>query len=140
MRVLVDTNVFISYLLHPQNAGPVQRIFYALADEKVTLLIPEALLEEIRFTVASKPRLARRIPLPELDLFIASLRELATEIPLIEEPIPIVTRDPKDDYLLAYAFVGAADVLVTGDKDLLVLNDQIEGLHILTPRQFSELL
>ena len=41
--------------------------------------------------------------------------------PRIEAPIPAVTRDPEDDYLIAYALVGRADYLVSGDKDLLVM-------------------
>lgn len=58
----------------------------------------------------------------------------------IEESIPAVTRDPKDDYLLAYALVGKADYLVTGDKDLLVLQAEIPDFEIVSPRQFSEIL
>jgi predicted nucleic acid-binding protein len=61
-------------------------------------------------------------------------------VPRVESPIPAVTRDPKDDYLLAYALVGEADYLVTGDEDLLVLEGQISELEILTPRQFSQVL
>ena len=51
--------------------------------------------------------------------------------------LPVVTRDAKDDYLLAYALVGQADYLVTGDEDLLVLQE-IEGLKIVNPTQFRE--
>lgn len=61
-------------------------------------------------------------------------------MPRIESPIPAVTRDPKDDYLLSYAPVGGADYIVTGDEDLLALHGQIQELEILTPRQFSEML
>jgi hypothetical protein len=50
-----------------------------------------------------------------------------------------VTRDPKDDYLIAYALVGAADYRVTGDRDLLVLG-QVDDVKIVTPRAFATLL
>ncbi|MBP9501470.1 MAG: hypothetical protein KBF17_04840 [Candidatus Promineofilum sp.] len=60
-------------------------------------------------------------------------------LPEIEDPIPAVTRDRKDDYLLAYAFVNAADCLVTGDEDLLIL-DKLGNLVILPPPAFAELL
>ena len=53
----------------------------------------------------------------------------------ITDPIPAVTRDPKDDYLLAHAVLGAADYLVSGDQDLLVL-ERLEGVKIVTPREF----
>jgi putative PIN family toxin of toxin-antitoxin system len=140
MRVLIDTNVFISYLLGPHSAGVVQTILQAWAEEKFTLLIPEALLDEILVTVTHKPNLAKRIAPADLKAFLTTLQELGEEVPKIESPIPAVTRDPKDDYLLAYALVGGADYLVTGDEDLLVLKGQIPELVILTPRQFSQLL
>lgn len=138
MRVLIDTNVFISYLLNPQSAGVIPEIFTAMSQEAFTLLLPEALLEEIVVTVSNKPKLAERIPRQELQAFVTALHELGEIIPRIKDPIPAATRDPKDDFLLAYALVGAADCLVTGDKDLLVL--EIQGLEILAPRQFRELL
>lgn len=53
---------------------------------------------------------------------------------------PAVTRDPKDGYPLAYAAVGAADYLVTGAADLLLLEEAIEQFSILTPRAFLHVL
>ncbi len=44
-------------------------------------------------------------------------------------------RDPKDDKLLELAVDGNADFLVTGDKDLLVLNP-FRGVEVITPREF----
>ncbi len=140
MRVLIDTNVFISHLLTSHSVGVIQEIFSAWAEEKFTLLIPEALLDELLDTVRSKPRLAKRIPQQNLEEFLALIQEMSEEVPRIKSPIPAVTRDPKDDYLLAYALVGGADYLVTGDEDLLALQQQIHELEVLTPRQFSELL
>jgi putative PIN family toxin of toxin-antitoxin system len=104
------------------------------------LLVPEALLNEILETVKAKPHLARRIPPQKLKEFIAILQEMSEEVPRIKSPIPAVTRDPKDDYLLAYALVGRADFLVTGDHDLLALQGLVIELEILTPRQFYEVL
>jgi uncharacterized protein len=46
-----------------------------------------------------------------------------------------VCRDPDDDKLLEIAFVGRANCLVTGDQDLLVL-DEYQGIPILTPARF----
>ena len=140
MRVLIDTNVFISYLLSSHNASVIQRIFSALSAGRFTLLVPEALLDEILVAVTAKPRLAKRIPPADLEVFLSNIQELSEELPRIESPIPTVTRDPKDDYLLAYGLVGGADYLVTGDEDLLVLQGKTVGLNILTPRQFGELL
>ncbi len=140
MRVLIDTNVFISYLLSSRGAGVIQGILAAWVEDKFVLLVPEELLDEILVTVAGKPRLSTRIPSEELKEFLTTIQTFGEQIPRIADPIPEATKDPKDDYLLAYALVGAADYLVTGDEDLLVLNEQIQELQILTPRQFSEIL
>ena len=140
MRVLIDTNVLVSYLLQPDAPGAVQATLRAFLEEQFTLLVPGALLQELLVTVGGKPRLAKRIPPEDLTTFIAILEEFGEKVQEIAEPIPAVTRDPKDDYLLAYALVGEADYLVTGDKDLLELQGQITGLEILTPAQFIDLL
>lgn len=140
MRVLIDTNVLISHLLRPGEAGAVRTIFRAFLEDWFTLLVPEALLQELLVTVRSKPRLAKRIPPEALEAFAAILAEFGERVEEIREPIPAVTRDPKDDYLLAFALVGEAGYLVTGDKDLLELRGQLPGLEILTPAQFADLL
>jgi len=57
-------------------------------------------------------------------------------------PAPLAkrtSRDPDDDWVLATAVAGAADVIVTGDKDLVVLKRYHE-IPIVTPRGFLELL
>ena len=71
--------------------------------------------------------------------FVAILSAVSETVTKITEKIPAVTRDPKDDYLLAYGLVGEADYLVTGDEDLLVLR-QVEDVRIVTASQFWEVL
>jgi len=53
--------------------------------------------------------------------------------------VPLVVRDPDDNEVLAAAVLGKADLVVTGDRDLLALGSH-EGRSILTPRQFHEAL
>jgi len=55
---------------------------------------------------------------------------------------PVTVRDPKDEKILATAIAGKADYLVTGDKDLLVLNGEpnLATLRIVTVRDFLSLL
>ena len=140
MRVLVDTNVLISILLKPSEGGPVRALFHAFVAGRFTLLLPEWLIDELTNSVQTKPRLAKRISITQLNRFTALLREAAEQIAEIETPIPVVSRDLDDDYVLAYALVGNADYLVTGDKDLLALEGLIAGLEIVTPAQFVEIL
>jgi predicted nucleic acid-binding protein len=50
-----------------------------------------------------------------------------------------VARDPEDDKLLACAVEGRADYLVSGDKDLLVLQEYA-GVQVISPAQFVKIL
>ena len=140
MRALVDTNVLIGFLLSPGEGGAVRSIFRAFLNDRFTLLLPQRLLNELIDTVSSKPRLTRRITAEQLHRFTTLLVQSAENIEEIDTLIPRVTRDPDDDYVIAYALFGRADYLVTGDKDLLILRGLITGLEIVTPLQFSEIL
>ena len=139
MRVLLDANIYISYLLNPKKSGTLQQIVAAAFNQEYTLLLPGALLDEFVNKIPQKPYLAERIHPDELETFVALLHSISETIPVIQAKPPAVTRDPKDDYLLAYAMVGAADCLVTGDEDLLVLK-QVGSLTILNPSDFAQKL
>ena len=69
---------------------------------------------------------------------------LAAFVELCEFVVPSVLpkpvcRDADDDVVLATALAAKADIIVTGDNDLLVLKE-FHGIRILPPRQFMELL
>jgi uncharacterized protein len=53
--------------------------------------------------------------------------------------VPVVTRDPSDDQVIACAVAAGADYLVTGDDDMLVLAEH-QGIRIITPREFLDIL
>ena len=113
MRVLIDTNVLVSYLVQPGREGAVGTVIHAALEGQFILLMPEALLNELMVTVRDKPRLAKRIPFQELETFATLLAQFGERVAKIAEPFPAVTRDRNDDYLLAYAQVGAADYSTT---------------------------
>lgn len=139
MRALFDTNIFISYLLSPTAEGTITTIVEAAVDRAFALILPSELVERFPTTVASKEYLARRIKAEDTNKFMEILVEASEIIPPIESPIPKVCRHFKDDYLLAYALIGRADYLVTGDDGLLVLG-QVEEVKIVTPADFLAIL
>jgi putative PIN family toxin of toxin-antitoxin system len=136
MRVLLDTNILISYLLSSKNSV-IARVVEAGILGSFDLLLPEDLLDELAAKVRTKDYLVERIAPEEVRVLVDILSEVCLSIPRITAQIPAVTRDPKDDYLLGYALVGQADYLVTGDGDLLVLG-QVDHTKIVTARDFSE--
>jgi len=139
MRVLFDTNVLISYLLPFSRSTTTQRIVEDTIHSSITIILPEELVAELSQKVADKKYLAERIPAENAARFIRALTDVAEAIPPIVERVPEVGRDRKDDYLLAYALVGRADYLVSGDDDLLVLRE-VEDLKIVSPAEFARIL
>ena len=136
MRVILDTNLLISYLLSPNSESATNAAIEAALSKRYTLLMPEEVVDELARTVLRKHHLAERITLKSIDRTVKSLQNVAEVIPQITEEIPQLTADPKDDYLIAYAMVGQAVYLVTGDdKHLLPLN-KIGELAIVSPKQF----
>lgn len=136
MRVLVDTNLFISYLINPDN--PLSELLELMAEGEITLIYPESLLEEIR-EVAGRNKFRRYFSIQALDILIETIIIIGEEIPKVNERIPRITRDAKDDYLLTYAVIGRASFLITGDQDLLI-HHPFEGINIVTIRHLLEII
>ena len=68
------------------------------------------------------------------------LLALARAVTVVEAPAHMqVCRDPRDDKFLDLALAARALAIVTGDKDLLVL-DPYEGVRIVTPAEFASRL
>lgn len=141
MRVLVDTNVYVSRLLvgSRQNSGVTRIIDAAILDE-YTLLVPEEVLEELRGLRDRKAYLRDRITQRDVDDLIRVLQGVAIILPRQTDPIPAVLRDPKDDFLLVAAVFGDADILVTGDRDLIDIRAHLDRPKILTVAEFVDLL
>ena len=139
MRALFDTNIFISYLLSTTAEGTITSIVEAAVEQAFALILPSEFVERFPTAVAGKKYLAKRIEPQDAKKLIEILVEVSEIVSPIREPIPRVCRHVKDDYLLAYALVGRADYLVTGDDDLLVLG-QVEEVKIVTPTDFLAIL
>lgn len=128
MRVVVDTNVFISAALK-EKTPPETAVHIAAASH---VLLKSTITERELFVTLDRPRLAPLIPSD----FLHWLHRLIAAAELVEITEPIAAcRDPKDDKFLELSVSGHADVLVTGDEDLLALNPS-RGIPIITPADF----
>ena len=121
MRVVLDANVFVSAAI---NDGPPHRIVQRWLEhgDFEVVMCPE-LLAEITVVLTERPRLRRWIDLDAADRYVDVIR---TMVDLLPDPAGIVaaTRDLRDDYLVALARENQADLIVTGDKDLLEWHEQ----------------
>lgn len=113
-RVVIDTNLWISFLL--------TRDFTKLDElisEGLILLMSQELLEEI-VEVAERPKFRKYFDLTDLADLLLNLEQKA-ELVIVRSEVRIC-RDEKDNFLLSLALDGAATHILTGDKDLLMLH------------------
>lgn len=78
---------------------------------------------ELADLLATRPYFVARVEPEQREAFLGLLARIGTAIVPYLGPFPALTRDPDDDYLLAYALRDRADFLVSGDLDLLDLAD-----------------
>jgi putative PIN family toxin of toxin-antitoxin system len=131
VRVFLDTNVLVAAFATRGLCADVFRL--VLAEHE--LLVSPALIEEVTRTLAKKIH----VPDQVVREIVPFLRAAGLTVEGAPERPPIAVRDPDDVVILGEALSGGADVLVTGDKDLLVL-DQVGALRIVDPRGFWELV
>jgi uncharacterized protein len=129
LHVVVDTNVLISGLLKPSSV-PGQA--YAKARDSAQLVLNLSLLHEIQ-SVMLRPKFDRYATRQARELYLEQLRESAIVAPTI---ITVAAcRDPRDNHVLEAAVNGPAEIVVTGDQDLLVLHP-FHDIRILTPTDY----
>lgn len=139
MRVLLDANIYISYLLSPASDTPPMVVVEAAFTGAYTLLATAGVIAELRDKTATKPYLANRITQTQAERLVAIIATIAESVPEVDEPLPEVGGDRKDDYLYAHALVGRADYLVSGDKGVLQVR-QIGAVQLLSPFEFLQVL
>jgi hypothetical protein len=139
IRACVDANVLISHLLKPLAGSPPNRVIEAAVAGEIELILIQTTVDEVIERVRSKPYLAERIPLERAHDLMTALRIAGSVLPETLDHLPALTRDPGDDYLIAHALLHRADVIVSGDQDLLELG-VFEGVRIVSPATFAALL
>src|SRR5579872_3258286 len=115
-RFVIDTNVFVSAILLPLSA-PRQAVDRSL--DRGLLLFSEATMGELA-EVLSRKKLDRYVSRQERKNLLRQLSGIAEFVPIVSRVREC--RDPKDDKFLEVALNGRADVIVTGDTDLLAMN------------------
>jgi putative PIN family toxin of toxin-antitoxin system len=90
--------------------------------------------------VLSYPRITERLRLDDAELAAVLVGLLARgEVTPSQLRLPGVTRDSKDDAVIACAVEGRANYIVSGDQDLLALGEY-RSIQVVTPRQFVDIL
>ena len=115
LKIILDTNVLISFLISKE-LNFLDELFFST---NVKLLFSKESLHEL-FEVIERPKISKYFTSIKQDSLFNQLNQVSL---LIDTKSKInVCRDPNDDFLLILAKDGKADYLITGDKDLLILN------------------
>ncbi len=130
-RIVFDTNVLISGALSTTST-PARALETAIT------------MGDLLASTETLRELTEKLLSAKFDAYVSrEIRDtLLTRLAPLVEIVAIVqtfqaSRDPKDDKFLDVAVNGRADVIVTGDRDLLALHP-FRGIAILTPAQYLE--
>jgi len=130
MRVVIDTNVFVSSFF----GGNPRKIIDLWKREKIILCLSNAVLDEY-IDVLRRIGLKDEDELEELlSLFSRGFNILfTTKTPKLK----IIQNDPDDDKFIECAVALKAKAVITGDREVLAMKEYM-GIRILTPQQFLE--
>ena len=113
-RIIIDTNLWISFLITKDYTKLDEIIF----SRHAILVFSQELLDEF-LEVARRPKFRRFFSPPDIEKIPETIEEYADFVN-VQTQVE-VCGDPKDNFLLSLSVDGNADILLTGDKDLLDL-------------------
>ena len=135
-RLVIDANTLVSGSVNPHSESPPCLLYSDLAGARFELILCPELLGEVADTLR-KPYFLERVGESGVDDIVAGIAEAGT---VVDDPVDVeaLLRDPDDDYLIALAREADAEMIVSGDGDLL---DHV-GLEpkAISPRHACELL
>src|SRR3954468_7962192 len=139
IAAVLDANVLSSGavgFVNPQSTpGQIIRDWQA---DRFEVIVSDHLLAEVHRTL-QKPYFQARLTSAEIDRFERTLMTDATHIE-ITVTVEGVAKHAEDDLILATAVSAQADYLITGDGPLIRAVPTYEGVRLVTPRQFLEIL
>lgn len=132
MRIVLDTNVVLSALLW--RGTPYQLLTTLRAQSEYQLFSSPVLLEELA-GVLTRTTITPRLALikQSAQSVLADYSAAVTSVEPLEVP-RVVPADPDDDHVLACALAARADLIVSGDRDLLTLG-RYRDIPILLPNE-----
>jgi uncharacterized protein len=128
-RIVIDSNALVSRLLLPSSV-PGRAVRKAV--DNAILLVSEFTVNELA-DVLARQKFDRYMSVEDRQQFLRRFSRLAEFVPIV---YPVrACRDPNDDKFLEVALNGNADLILTGDADLLALNPWRE-IEIVSPADY----
>jgi uncharacterized protein len=126
--IVFDSNVYISALVFSK--GNPRALLQMATDGDLQVAVSDPILQEVRRVLHEKFHLSSE-DLQEAEELIAG----CTQRVVPTESLTVIVEDPDDDRILECAVEADADVIVSGDKDLLRLGN-FRGIRIVSPAEF----
>jgi len=131
-KVIIDSNIWVSFMIGKNLRNLVQYV----RNEQITIITCEEQLQELS-DAFRKPKLQKYFQTNQIATFFSFLKGVSLIIPITA--IAPLCRDPKDDYLLALSITSDAHFLITGDADLLDIQ-QINNTIIMKYADFERVM
>jgi len=128
MRIVIDSNIFISSFFW---GGHPREIFERVINGLDELFTTDEIINEIT-SVMNSGKFA--VSSNEIKAYVKIIEKYSKKVVSKNAPKPI-SRDKNDDKILQCALDGNVDYIITGDKDLLVL-EEYETIKIITPKSY----
>ena len=129
-KIILDTNLWISFLISKK----FNQIDKLIENKEITIIFSDELIEEF-INVVSRPKFKKYFSKKDIEKVLEYFDQFG-ELINVKSNIQIC-RDEKDNFLLNLSVDSGSDYLISGDKDLLVL-EKIEETKIMTYADFIE--
>jgi len=129
-KIILDTNLWISFLISKK----FNQIDKLIENKEITIIFSDELIEEF-INVVSRPKFKKYFSKKDIEKVLEYFDQFG-ELINVKSNIQIC-RDEKDNFLLNLSVDSGSDYLISGDKDLLVL-EKIEETKIMTFADFIE--
>ncbi len=130
IKVIIDTNLWISFLIGKK----LQILKRLIVNDEITIIICDQLIEEI-VRVAARPRLQKYFQKRKVDELVDFLRLIRVHIKI--KSVVNICRDEKDNFLFSLAEDSSADLIITGDHDVLSV-EKYKNTEIINYKEFEK--
>jgi len=131
IKVVLDTNVFISALLNP---GKARNILYLARNNQINIFISTNIFEELSRILREK----FHWPNWRVRNAIIKVKKISTLIFPISN-ISLIVKHKADNRILECALEARVNYIISGDKKHILLLKEFKGIKIMSPAEFLEI-
>lgn len=129
MKIVFDTNIFISAFVVPRSQA--EKAIFKVIEENVSLMISKEIIGEVLRVLAGKFKREKEA-LSRTAVYLSDIARIVKSSRKIN-----VLKDEPDNRILECAVAGRADLIVTGDKEMLRLKE-FEGIKMISLKEYLE--